>query len=372
MRISLLKSAILVIASACIMTGHACAQSYTLTDLGAGVATGINNAGQVAGTGTNGSAILWNGDVATVLPAIGHHDSATAINDQGIVVGYDTASCHGCLSGHHAVEWNNPTPENVSTDGGELNRANAVNNAGVVAGDEYTKGNATRSHAVVWNNGQQISLGTLNTYTYSDATAINNNGQVAGYLSGTGSLPTQAVLWNGTTPTVLDGLVQGANSQANAINDKGQVVGYSDTETSRHRLAVLWNGTTATALPSLGGSNSDALAINGDGDIVGYSTAAGSKQKQAVLWNGTTLINLNSYLTAGEIGAGWVLEEATGINSNGAIVGISVNTLTGKEDAFILNVVSNVAEPTSMGMYLSGLMMLGLIVLRRKSAPLFN
>jgi hypothetical protein len=47
--------------------------TYTVTDLGGGIATGINNAGQIVGQ-QNSGATIWNGGVPTALgnaPGVG-------------------------------------------------------------------------------------------------------------------------------------------------------------------------------------------------------------------------------------------------------------------------------------------------------------
>ena len=73
--------------------GSAHAQRYALTDLGPGVALGLNDTGQVVGySSVNGNSVatLWSGGMTTILGTLpGWTDSfAAGINDAGTVVGY--------------------------------------------------------------------------------------------------------------------------------------------------------------------------------------------------------------------------------------------------------------------------------------------
>jgi len=61
--------------------------------------------------------------------------------------------------------------------------------------------------------------------------------------------------------------------------------------------------------------------MNNMGQVVGSSFTTGNSANHATLWNGTTAFNLNSFLDATTIDAGWVLTAAKGINDNGWIVG---------------------------------------------------
>ena len=71
-------------------------------------------------------------------------------------------------------------------------------------------------------------LGTLPGSDYSEATAINNRGQVVG-SSTFSSGPSHAFLYENGTMVDLGTLPGGFTSQALGINDRGQIVGYSNT-----------------------------------------------------------------------------------------------------------------------------------------------
>ena len=347
------------------------AQNFSFTDLGGGAANAINDAGQIAGVNASGQAILWDGTTPTILDTLGHYDDATGINSAGEIVGFDDTGHH--QPKYHAVTWDGSTPDVLPTNHSTLSVATGINIYGEEVGFEYHTGDRARQHAVIWDGAQEIVLGTLNNHTYSEATGINNAGQEVGYFyQDNNSGMRQAVLWNGTTPTLLGTLGKNTSTEATAINNNGQEAGYSDAPGYLHRSAVIWNGTTPTALASLGGTNSMALAINNAGDVVGYSYLAGNVSKQAVLWENGKVINLNSELTSAEISAGWVLEDATGINNTGTIVGVAENTFTGKDSAFVLDVIEAVPEPKTYAMFLMGLGLIGFMSRRRKQTNRAN
>ena len=90
--------------------------------------------------------------------------------------------------------------------------------------------------------------------------------------------------------------------------------------------------------------------------------------RHATLWNGATVTDLNSFLDASTVSAGWVLYEATGINDNGWIVGNASNSLLGiQSHAFLL---TPVPEAETWAMMLTGLGLVGWTTLRRRSTAL--
>lgn len=361
-----------VVSSFVTLSANATAYSFkALGALGDGTgwsrATAINNVGQVVGVSqfNDGSqhATLWNGAIAIELaPLTGSFSTiAYAINNSGQVAG---------VSSGHAILWNGTTATDLGTlSGAHSSIATAINDSGEVGGWSTTAGNPYFANATLWNGTTATDLGQGGSVR-----GINNAGQVVG----SGSRD-HATLWNGTTVTDL-GTLGGIRSEAYDINNAGQVVGWSysqsgvveDMYISWVPHATIWNGTTAIDLGSLGGANdtkagarnySYAFAMNDVGLIVGRSEGSFSYQ-HATLWDNGTIIDLNSLLDASNVSAGWVLDEATGINENGWIVGKATNTLLGVSHAFIL---SPVPEPETYTMLISGLSMLGFVLRRRKN-----
>jgi uncharacterized membrane protein len=339
------------------------AQSHTYTFLslaslgGDSTASGVNDAGQVAGT-SSGAVVLWNSAVPMVLSSSNGSPTATGINNSGQVVGSD---------GNNAILWNGTLQavlRNPNTAG--YTRATAINAAGLIAG-YVAYGNFT---ATVWDGSAVTTLQPAGGADYSYAYAINNLGTVAGLSKYPNAL---ATIWSNAVPRILpplDPQYPDNETSANGINDSGQVVGFGygigpGADQLPSDVAVLWNttsavwrgspntiGTSPVLLQSLvvgsangfsGTAAANALAINNSGQIVGYSCLSSSVATEcgtdlhAVLWdNSTTPVDLNSYLTPSEVQSGIVLLSATAISSNGTIAGNYFNTLTNTYGAFEL------------------------------------
>ena len=144
------------------------------------------------------------------------------------------------------------------------------------------------------------------------------------------------------------------------------MAGSSDVAGGNAIRATLWNGATATDLGTLGGAYSFANAINDAGQVVGYAQTTDNAVYHATLWSGATAPDLNSFLDASTVSAGWVLENATGINDQGWIVGNASNAQLGiTSHAFLLS-TTPVPELDTATMMLSGLVLTGFVMRRRK------
>jgi probable HAF family extracellular repeat protein len=313
--------------------------TYTFTDIGinAGPLPAINNFGQVAWTSRTGAqsrqATFWDGSTSIALGTLGGTSSvAGGINDSAQVVGQSfttTTSNH-----YHATLWNGTTAIDLGALGGTNRNSYAygINNSGQVVGYSDPDG---IYRPTLWTGTAATDLGALGGPNFwGIARAINNAGQAVGGSFLHGDLDERATLWNGTAATDL-GTLGGSFSAAFAINDAGQIVGWSHTAGDAAMHATLWNGTTTTDLGALGGTTSLAFSINRTGQVVGYSVSA-SGSYRATLWDGTAGIDLNIFLDARTVRAGWSLIAASGINDHGSIVGTAQNTSTDEIHVFLL------------------------------------
>ncbi len=349
----------------------ASAQSYSYTSLGtlggsSSWAYDINNNGQVAGrssiTGdTAVHATLWESGAVTDLGALGGSSNSIAfgINDAGSVVGRSIGS-----AGFVATLWSG----GVITDLGLGNNstANAINNSGQVAATRLGPGTG---QAVSWSAGSAVDR----FQTSFLRPGINDAGQMVGESAN------RAVFSSGGTVTALAAVPGSVFSYAMAINNTGQIVGDSVFCGACNDRATLWQDGVAVDLGTLGGTDSVASDINDAGQIVGHSKNA-SGDYRAVLWNTAgTIVDLNSFLDAATVDAGWVLYEANAINRDGWIVGGAINTLSMMSSAFLLtpaaperfsaalvSSVSPVPEPEIYALLTAGLGLLGWTARRRK------
>jgi len=131
----------------------------------------------------------------------------------------------------------------------------------------------------------------------SDATAINDSGQVVGVVVGSYTFETHAWLYDNGTVTDL-GNLGGGYAYPYAINSVGQIVGQSSTSTNAHH-AFLWQNGTMTDLGTFGGRSAYAVGINSSGQIVV------NVDSQSMLVSGGTVTPLGtlggSYTTARQI-----------------------------------------------------------------------
>jgi probable HAF family extracellular repeat protein len=161
--------------------------------------------------------------------------AATAINDGGQVVGI-SGVCDvavGAFSASHAVLWENGRTIDLGTLGGTAwNTPMAINNRGEVVGFANLPGPdqaAPNFHAFIWTrHGQMRDLGTLPGDAVSEALGINDQGQVVGESCQAGFAHCRAFLWEDGVMTDLNALVPGYAGHlvyGNDITAAGDITG---------------------------------------------------------------------------------------------------------------------------------------------------
>lgn len=304
-------------------SSYANGETYTFTDLGPSfggpnsAAYGINNAGQVVGwsDGPGGYeyATLWSGGTTTNL-GFGPSSIAHGINNSAAIAGIGDGAGGALL-------WTGGTLTYLGSGG-----AIAINNSGTAVGYSPFVAADIAEHATLWTGGSVVDLGALPGGALSWAGDVNDGGQVVGWSTDAahsdGPLP---ALWSGGAIIDLgSSSIGGVFGTAEAINDSGQVVGWSANAADTVDYATLWYKGAITNLGGLPASSfSVGNAINDAGLVVGQSEVADAIiPYHAILWSGGSIIDLNSVL--GPSDSGWTLEDATGINAIGQIVGYGV------------------------------------------------
>ncbi len=211
-----------------------------------GVATVINNRGQVVGAAQNTTTdstcssfqsvrpVLWDAGGLVELDTFpGDEDGiALSINDNGQAAG--ASGCWSVAFGpglNHALLWHNGTVTYLPSLGGEMNSVPlAINNQGQAVGVSDLAGD-TAAHAVLWQGGVANDLGALPGDSYSEADGINEDGQVVG--GSCGETTCSAYLWANGKMTDLNSLIPADSSLflyfAHAINSRGEIVGMAWT-----------------------------------------------------------------------------------------------------------------------------------------------
>jgi len=247
-----------------------------------------------APTGKICNGFRWRNGAMKPLPAFpGGYDSyATAANNFGEVVGWAENGVHDStcdpsfqILQFRAVIWEPwgkmielpPLPNTGDT----TTAATAINDRGEVVGIsgicDVAVGRFSARHAVLWEHGVPVNLGSLGGVAWNTPTAINNEGTVVGFsdLPGDsdGTANYQAFMWTRSTGMLALPLPSGeSRSAAYGINDEGQMVGLSGgTNISFH--ATRWQNGGFTDLNSVTQSGAPFLIyandINDRGEFAG-------------------------------------------------------------------------------------------------------
>lgn len=322
-------------------------------DFYGGGATAINADGQVTGTtawGDRPSAAFraTDGNVKRLKSGKGG-GVGYDINDAGQVVGSitddrnaDLCDFSGPSPAVHAATWIGGELTELPVAGAERSRATAINDDGVIVGSydvtkEVTEVDDTSTSTsryqipmpVVWREGEMRELPLpdgAETAVGAAPRDINAGGQIVGLLQGLGNFDyVGSVLWEDDEATLLpEGFL------ATAINDDGVIYGLTNEAT---RAARLVDG-KLKKLPGIpdGSSNVSVVAANADGSVVGSIQEKEGEPFSPTLWQGNEAIAISTLLPKG---TDWTSFYASDINDTGMIL-VNATTEEGERVAGIL------------------------------------
>jgi len=232
------------------------------------------------GTGLTCRPFLWHeGDMGALPTLGGNNGQASAINNQGQIVGQaqTTVTDSGCPPYQTAlpVLWEKGKVQQLPTVGDDLDGfALDINDLGQAVGLSGTC--TTEVHAVLWENDAATDLPNLGNASLNAALAINNQGQIVGHSSPDGTT-FLAVLWENGVIKNLGTLAGDFASAATGINEKGQVVGSTLDANFNWSHGFIWQNGVMIDLNTLFPANSNLYAtmankINARGQISGMAT----------------------------------------------------------------------------------------------------
>lgn len=272
--------------------------------------------------------VLWRSNEIIEVGTLdgGHNSLARGVNTDGVVVGLSTTlvpdpnamiMSFGLPYSYQtrAFRWKDRQLQDLGTLGGPDAMALGVNENGQIFGNSYTSSNpspacgnsdfgfdALTTGAFLWQNGEMTNLGSLGG-TCTNATAINNRGQIIGYSFLAGDAVFHPFLWERGKLVDL-GAGGGRQGAAQHLNEAGDIVGWTSLAGNENVIhATLWSRGQITDLGTFGpGQCSAPLAINARKQVVGVVSSdcdfSDDPSIRAFLWQpGGQMLDLNTLIS---------------------------------------------------------------------------
>jgi probable HAF family extracellular repeat protein len=241
--------------------------------------------------------------VIDLVPIPGANNGQANAISNGHVAGYSVL-VDGTA---RATLWHDGIAEDLG-----VGSANAINSLDQVVGyiqPNFQQGDFT-PHASLWDHGILTDLGTLPGFDSTDATGINDSGEVVGIAFSFANPQNQA----GFRWTVQTGIqVISPAASALAINSHGDIAGIG----LNLHAAIFSTKKRTTDLGTLGGDFSVAGSLNTKGHAAGYSPLTAGGPVHAFFFAGKGLQDLGTFGTGDN-------SVATGVNDSDLVVGYDI------------------------------------------------
>ena len=260
---------------------------------------------------------------------------ASAINDLTQITGLNQIQDASGNLVARGFLWEDGQIRDLDVDG-DTSASDINNHAQIVGG--VVAGNVGRPF--LWEAGRTTILDTVACPGLPGGTAraINEHGVIVGSVSSTSSFPgSRAVMWRDGQMVSLEPPFPLETGSAGDVNDRGDVIGSYFTGNDGPSAAFVWEAgqTIGTELPPLDRFEVNFASpgrINNQGQIVG-DTHDGAGHSLATLWQDGAVLDLNELVSEDDPAKAFVtLIRSVAINDAGVIVAQGIDSRVGPGD----------------------------------------